>query len=112
MRRIAHSATGQTSVLCTFKLWLWCVLKIVDVFRNNLPVHYQVALPVYHVGDHEDLQAAHFTSCCITYKTAPHATHQLQHYMLQVKNCQPSFADKSPKVQKSLQPVSTAPHAA
>ena len=48
-----------TRVSCTFKLWLWCVLKIVDVFRDNLPVYYQVALPVYHVGDHEDLQAAH-----------------------------------------------------
>ncbi len=86
MRHIVHSATGQTRVLCTFKLWLGCVLKIIDVFRDNLPVHYQVALPVYHVGDHEDLQAAPFTLCCTAYKTAAHATHQLQHQMLQVSN--------------------------
>ena len=56
-----------TKVLGTFKFWLWCVLKIIDVFRHNLPVHYQVALPVHHVGYHEDLQAGHAFQLMLPY---------------------------------------------
>ncbi len=56
-----------TRVLGTFKFWLWCVLKIIDVFRHNLPVHYQVALPVHHVGNHEDLQAGHAFQLMLPY---------------------------------------------
>lgn len=53
---------------CTFKLWLGRVLKVIDVFRDHFPIDYQVALLVYHVGDHEDLRtikAVHNMDQCI-----------------------------------------------
>ena len=109
--------TGQfllTRVVCTFKFWLWCVLKIIDVFRHNFPVHDQVALPVYHVGDHEDLQAAHAfhlmlrniqNSCsCDT----PAAALDVTGKKLPIKPCR----QKSNLLQSALQSVSTTIHAA
>lgn len=113
MRRIARSAIGQTRVLCTFKLWLWCVLKIVDVFRDNLPVHYQVALPVYHVGDHEDLQAAHASqlmlhnipNSCLC--DAPAAAPDFTGKRLPIK----AFQTKSRILMSAPQPVSATLHA-
>ena len=52
---IKHDSTLMS---ITFKLWLGRVLKVVDVSTDHLPVDDEVALLVYHVRDHEHLQAS------------------------------------------------------
>lgn len=45
------------------KLWLRRVLKVRYVLTHDLPVHNEVALPIKHVGDHEDLRDTRKGGC-------------------------------------------------